>query len=178
MIGQRIRNKRKEMGYNLQDLADKTSLTPGFISQIERDMSEPSISSLRKIAEALNVAMFYFLIEESEAKAVVRKEDRQRVRVKNSDMSYQLLSPDLNRKIELIMGELDVNAMTSDQPQAHAGEEVIFVLEGRMWIKVADDEHTLEAGDTIYYLGSMPHLIKNIGTQKLVFISAITPPLF
>lgn len=73
MIGTKIREKRKELGFSLKDLADKTDLTPGFISQIERDLAEPSITSLRKIAKALNVAVFYFLMTEEEVKAVVKK---------------------------------------------------------------------------------------------------------
>jgi transcriptional regulator with XRE-family HTH domain len=178
MIGDKIRSKRKELGLSLKELADKTDLTPGFLSQIERDLAEPSITSLRKISKALNVAVFYFLMTEDEKKVVVRKEERQILNFPDSHMSYQLLSPDLNRQMEMFMGELEPGAMTCDAPLAHPGEEVTYVLKGKMWIQIGEDEYTLEEGDTIYYFGSIPHKIVNVGEENLIFISTITPPLF
>lgn len=178
MIGKKIKEKRKELGYSLKVLAEKTDLTPGFLSQIERDLAEPSITSLRKIANALNVAVFYFLMNDDEIKPVVRRDKRRSLSFPNSRMTYQLLTPDLNRQMEMFMGELEPGAKTCDEPLSHLGEEVIFVLDGTMWIIVGEEEYTLEAGDTIYYFGSIPHQIINTGTKNLRFVSTITPPLF
>lgn len=178
MIGSKIREKRKELGFNLKELAEKTDLTPGFLSQIERNLSEPSITSLRKISKALNVAVFYFLMTDDEEKAVVRKDERQKLIFPDSHMTYELLSPDLNRQMEMFMGELEPGAKTCEEPLPHPGEEVTYVLKGTMWIRIGDDEYTLKEGDTIYYFGSVPHQIVNIGDDELVFISTITPPLF
>ncbi len=178
MIGTKIREKRKELEYSLKDLADKTDLTPGFISQIERDLAEPSITSLRKIAKALNVAVFYFLMTEEEVKAVVKKGERQKLNFADSHMTYELLSPDLNRQMESFLGELEPGAMTCEEPSTHPGEEITYVLKGKMWIIVGNDEYTLEEGDTIYYFGSVPHKIVSVGDENLVFISTITPPQF
>jgi len=178
MIGSKIREKRKQNGLNLKKLAEMTDLTPGFLSQIERDLAEPSITSLKKISKALNVPVFYFLMTKEEERSVVKKNERQVLNFHDSHMSYELLSPDLNRQMEMIMGELEPGAMTSDEPLAHSGEEVTHVLQGKMWIKIGDDEYTIEAGDTIYYFGNLPHQIINIGDDMLIFISTITPPLF
>lgn len=178
MIGTKIKEKRMELGISQKDLAQKVGLTAGFLSQIERDQAEPSITSLRKISEALNVAVFYFLMTDDEKKAVVRKDERQKLTFRDSHMTYELLSPDLNRQMEMFMGELEPGAVTCPEPLAHPGEEVIYVMKGSMWIKVGDDEYTLEEGDTIYYFGTIPHQIENVGDKNLVFISTITPPLF
>lgn len=178
MLGEKIKEKRKEMDYSLKKLAELTDLTPGFLSQIERDLSEPSITSLRKIAKALNVAVFYFLMNEEEKKPVVRKAERQKLVFPHSKITYELLSPDLNRQMEMFMGELEQGAKTCDEPLGHQGEEVIFVLSGTMWIIVGDTEYTLNEGDTIYYFGNIPHQIINVGEDKLRFLSTITPPLF
>lgn len=178
MIGEMIKEKRKELAFSLKDLAGLTDLTPGFLSQIERGLSEPSITSLRKIAKALNVAVFYFLMNEEETSPVVRRNKRQELVFPNSKITYQLLTPDLNRQMEMFMGCLEVGAKTCDEPLAHQGEEVIYVMKGKMWIKVGNDEYTLEEGDTIYYFGSIPHQIINIGNEELQFLSTITPPLF
>lgn len=178
MIGCKIKEKRKEMKFSLKMLAEKTDLTPGFLSQIERNLAEPSITSLRKISKALNVAVFYFLMNDDEIKPVVRKNERQELVFPNSRITYQLLTPDLNRQMEMFLGELEPGAKTCDEPLAHQGEEVIYVLQGTMWIIVGEDEYTLNEGDTIYYFGSIPHQIVNTGTVNLKFISTITPPLF
>lgn len=177
-LGSKIKEKRVELGMSQKALADITDLSPGFLSQVERDIAEPSITSLRKISKALNVAIFYFLMNDEEKRVVVKKNERQKLEFHNSRMTYELLSPDLNRQMEMLLGELEPGAVTCDDPLPHPGEEVTYVIEGLMWIKIGDDEYTLEEGDTIYYLGSMPHQIKNVGEEKLVFISTITPPLF
>jgi len=178
MMGTKIREKRKELGFSLQTLAQKTDLTVGFLSQIERDIAEPSITSLRKIAKALNVVVFYFLMGTDEVKPVVKKNERQELVFPNSHITYQLLTPDLNRQMEMFIGELEPGAKTCDEPLSHPGEEVILVLEGTMWIVVGEEEYTLEEGDTIYYFATVPHQIINTGITKLRFLSTITPPLF
>ncbi|MFO7612581.1 MAG: cupin domain-containing protein [Clostridia bacterium] len=178
MIGEKIRRRRNEVGMSMKVMAEKTGLTPGFISQVERDIAEPSITSLRKIAEALEVAVFYFFTEEKSTGIVVRKDRRQSRKFPASHLTYELLSPDLNRQMEMFMASLDPGAQTCDEPLAHNGEEVTHVLEGTMWIKIGSDEYTLEAGDTIYYFSSMPHKIVNTGSGILKFISTITPPVF
>lgn len=178
MLGEKIRQRRNELNMSIKDLAEKTGLTSGFISQIERELAEPSITSLRKIAEVLGVAVFHFFIDEANTSRVVRKGERQSHRFPNSHLSYELLSPDLNRQMEMFMACLEPGAETSEEPLSHIGEEVIHVLEGTMWIQIGKDEYTVKQGDTIYYFSSIPHKIINIGKDNLLFISTITPPRF
>ncbi|MDF2877404.1 MAG: cupin protein [Clostridia bacterium] len=178
MIGDKIRERRLQMGMNLKELAERTNLTPGFLSQIERDISEPSITSLRKIAEALEVAVFYFLLDETKKSPVVKKNQRQQLKFNNSHVTYELLSPDLNRQMEMFIGQLEPGAMTCEEPLTHPGEEINHVLKGKMWIIIGEDEYVLEEGDTIYYFASLPHKIVSIGEEDLIFVSTITPPRF
>lgn len=178
MLGARLRSKRQEIGMSLKELAEMTDLTPGFLSQVERDLAEPSITSLRKIAEALEVAVFYFLMDDIQKSPVVKKNERQVLNFPNSHLTYELLSPDLNRQMEMFQARLEPGAATCDEPLKHPGEEVTHVLAGKMHIQVGEEEYILEAGDTIYYFGSIPHKIVSIGEEDLVFISTITPPRF
>jgi len=178
MIGEKIKQKRIELNMSMQQLANEANLSIGFISQVERELTEPSITSLRKIAKALDVAVFSFLLEETKENRVVKKNDRKSLKFPNSHLEYDLLSPNLNRQMEMFMGHLQPGAKTCDTPLSHPGEEVIHVLKGTMWIKVGEDEYTLQEGDTIYYTSSIPHTIINTGQKKLVFISTITPPRF
>ena len=178
MIGEKIRRRRNEIDMSMKVLAEKTGLTSGFISQVERELAEPSITSLRKISKALGVAVFHFFTEEKSPGIIVKGGNRQSRNFPKSHLKYELLSPDLNRQMEMFMASLEPGAETCDEPLSHNGEEVTHVLEGTMWIKIGEDEYTLEAGDTIYYISSIPHRIVNTGKDMLKFISTITPPAF
>ncbi|WP_406676808.1 cupin domain-containing protein [Neomoorella carbonis] len=178
MLGEKIRNLRRERGMSLKDVAEKTGLTSSFLSQVERDLADPSITSLRKIAEALDIPIFYFLLNHEDHSPVVRKDQRKVLRFPRSHLTYELLSPDLNRKMEVMMGRLEPGAASCDEPLAHPGEECIVVLEGIMEIDIGGEVYRLEAGDSIYYYASIPHKLWSAGNKDLVFISAITPPQF
>ena len=178
MLGEKIRQKRNEKGMSMKELAEQTGLSPGFISQVERDLAEPSITSLRKISVALEVAIFHFFVDKESEGRVVRKNSRQKIRFPESQVVYELLSPDLNRQMETFMGTLEPGGATSSEQMAHPGEEVIYVLEGEMFITIGSEDYTLTEGDTIYYYGTVPHLIKNPGISTMKFLSTITPPRY
>lgn len=178
MLGERIRKKRQERGLSLSQLALRTDLTASFLSQVERDLAEPSITSLRKIADALNVPIFYFLMDPRDHSPVVRRSERKVLNFPRSHLTFELLSPDLNRQMEVIMARLDPGTSTSEMPLPHPGEECVVVLEGKMVITIGEEEYELEQGDSIYYFSGIPHKITSVGQKALVFVSAITPPAF
>lgn len=178
MLGEKIRRKRIEKNLSLKDLAEKIGLTASFLSQVERELAEPSITSLRKIAEALDVPIFFFLLDDENHSPVVKKSQRKVLRFPQSHLTYELLSPDLNRQMEILIARLDPGAAGGEEESTHPGEECILVLEGMMEIKVGEDTYHLEEGDSIYYFASIPHSLKNSGDSELVFLTAITPPRF
>ncbi|MCC3144293.1 cupin domain-containing protein [Halanaerobium sp. Z-7514] len=178
ILGQRIRNKRKSKNMSLNDVAQKINKTSSYLSQVERGLAEPSITALREIARALEVPIFYFLIEEESNNAVVRKEARRILNFPGSQLTFELLSPDLNREMEVIEACMEPGAETSEEPLNHLGEECTIVLAGKMHIIIGDKEYKLKKGDSIYYKASLPHKIKSVGSEELRFISAITPPNF
>ncbi len=179
MLGERIRSKRVQRNLSLRQLAETTGFTPSFLSQVERDLAMPSIMSLRKLAEALEVPIFFFLLDDGEEHMVVRKGDRKILNFPESHLTFELLTPGLNHKIELITARLEPGAATCDRKLSHPGEECTLVVSGTMRIEVDNSVHVLEEGDSIYYFCSLPHRIGNISPDKdLVFVSAITPPSF
>ena len=177
-IGARLRQLREEKGISLRALAQATGLTPSFLSQVERDLAEPSIKSLRQIAQALGVPLFLLFVDTAEYDPVVRKAERRIIRFPGSKLSYQLLVPDLNRQMEAILTTIGPGGATSDAPISHEGEEWTMVLRGRATVFVADQEYILEEGDCIYYHATLPHLIRNPGPEELLVISVMTPPKF
>jgi len=178
LLGQRIRAKRKERGKSLSQLSALTGLTASFLSQVERDVTEPSITSLRKIAKTLDVPIFYFLLDTEEYSPVVRAENRKVLRFPHSHLMFELLTPDLNRQMEMMMATLEPNTSTCEEPLGHPGEECTVVLQGEMEIQIGEEVFRLKKGDSIYYYCAIPHKITSVGEEGLVFISAITPPSF
>ncbi|GAB6174394.1 cupin domain-containing protein [Paradesulfitobacterium aromaticivorans] len=178
MLGNKIRLKRMEKQLTLKELAERTGVTQGFLSQVERGLTDPSITTLRRISNALNVPIFYFLMDEAKSNPVVRKDERQILKFPDSHLTFELLSPDLNRSIEMMMARLEPGAVTCDEPLTHPGEENIVVIQGEMKIQIGEEVYFLAEGDSIYYFSSIPHKIWSIGTEDLIFISAITPPEF
>lgn len=180
MIGARIRQRRGDVGLSLQELSGKTGLTPSFLSQVERDQTEPSITSLRKIADALSVPIFFFLMGPENHNPVVRKADRRVLSLPGSGVTYELLSPPdfVGRNMEVVITRMAPGAAGGDHPMTHPGEECIVVVRGQAGVRIAEEEHILEEGDSIYFHASIPHHLRNAGDGELEILACINPPAF
>ena len=177
-LGNKIRTIRSSQGMSLAELASQIGKTSSYLSQVERGLAEPSINALREISKALQVPMFHFLIDDDRHSAVVRKDKRKVLKFPGSHISFELITPDLNRRMEMIQFRLEPGASTCETPQSHQGEECSLVLQGKMKIQIGEREYNLEEGDSVYYMGSIPHKITSTGEEELIFVSAITPPNF
>ncbi len=178
-LGERVRQRRQQLGLSLQELAERTALTASFLSQVERGVTEPSISSLRRIAQAMGVPVFYFLLEEGTPAPVVRRDRRRVLKLPGGEARWELLSPpDPHLQLEVVLTRLPPGEASGDEFTTHPGEECFVVLEGEMEIAVADEVYRLSEGDAIHIRSSIPHWIRNPGQRELVVLAAITPPLF
>lgn len=177
-LGEKIRELRQSKSINLEQLSEMTKLSTGLISQIERDLVGPSVASLWKIAKALEVPIGYFFDEEPKAYPIVKKNMRKKILLPNSNTTYELLSPDLKRKMEVILVRIEPGECNTDDLVRHEGEECGYVISGKLKIKCGSDEYILEEGDSIYFESSIPHRYVNIGDQTSVSIWSMTPPSF
>lgn len=177
-IGGRIRAIRQLRGLSSTELARAAGVSRGLISQIELDRANPSIETLRKIAAALDSPIASFFDDAPAGGVVVRKRERKTMRIPRSGLVYQLLTPDLNRQIEFILIELEPGQGETRVPMGHPGEEAALVLEGRLHVWIGDEEHVLEAGDSIAFNSGIPHRVENHGPERTTLVSAITPPSF
>jgi len=177
-LGNKIRKLRISKSMNLTAFAKKIGKTPSYLSQVERGMASPSIMALREIAKALNVPMFYFLIDDKKQNVIVRKNERKVLQFPKSHLTYELLSPDVSQRVQMIRTRIKIGASSCPKPLSHEGEECTLVMEGKMEIKIGDEFFILEEGDSIYYISSIPHKITSIGNQDLIIISAIAPTNF
>lgn len=179
-IGEKIKKLRKEKNMNIADLASMADLSTGLISQIERNLVTPSIVSLWKIAKSLDVSVGYFFEEETkkDISPVVKKNNRKRIIASNNNAIYELLSVDLNRSIEFLYITIKVGDYSSKDFVTHEGEECGLVIKGKLMVKMENEEHILEEGDSIYFDSTIPHRYINIGDEVCESIWAMTPPSF
>jgi transcriptional regulator with XRE-family HTH domain len=175
-LGRRIRALRTERGLTLTGLAARVGITRSFLSSVERGVAYPSILVLRTIASALEVPVFLLFTAPESNGAVVRKDSRKVIKPPGSPLSYELVSPDLRRKIEMILVHLKPGVDGS--AMAHEGEECALVLRGHVVITVGDVEYELNEGDSIYYDSGLPHKARAVGEENAEIVSAITPPNF
>ena len=182
-FGEQIRARRKELGLSLEELAQRTGLTASFLSLVERDMRNPSLESLRHIAEALGVPPFYFSQENETGPAalqnpVVRATERIKITFPPGDVTSELLVPNLRNRLEVFISHVKPSAGNVARPPQMATEECLYVMQGRLRVVLTDQEYLLEAGDSIYIHGFALREISAIGEEEAVFLSAITPPIF
>lgn len=181
-IGGVIRRARKEQGLTLQQLAESSELSLSYLSQIERNLLNPSVGTLKRIAEALDLpaGKLMFAAEPNTSRiavAVMRKGQRKTIGFPQSNISYELLTPDLRRRASLLWLTAEPNA-ESGAPMTHEGEDVVVVLKGRLDVEVAGTWYELAAGDSIYFNSELPHRWCNRGkgTAEAIWVSA--PPSF
>lgn len=177
--GSTIRRIRKSQYLTLADLANRTGYSLSFLSQVERGLANPSINSLRKIALALGCPLTtFFDVASSTNGPVVRKHERRVLVNTDYKLTYQLLSRDLNRRIELLFTQLEVDATSAEAPMAHKGDEAALVLQGEGRFELGDQIYDLKEGDSIYILENTPHRFTNTGKCPLIIVGAISPPGF
>lgn len=176
-LGNNIRRIRKEKNISIRELSEKTKLSSSFISQVERDLVSPSIASLKEIARVLDVPLF-FLIESGNLGVVVKKSERRKFTMPGSKVVFELLTPDLNRKMEMVLITLGKGEQTFNKPYGHEGDEVVFCMKGTFEVSLGVETYVLEEGDSMYFNCNIPHKFKNIGDGQGVILSCTTPPSF
>lgn len=176
-LGKKIRDMRFRRGLTVQQLADASSLSKGFISQVENDRTSPSLATLRDLARALDTSVAYLVVEDDPPPFIVREGESAQV----SDPGHariQVLSAQPRRNLEVLMAALPAGGCTVTDRGYHHGEECVVCLEGR--VSVANGEHRvlLEPGDACHYDGRSPHTVQNVGDGPARVLIAITPATY
>lgn len=169
---------RTSQGLTLAHLAEQTGLSTGLISQVERDITDPSLETLRRVARALDVPLFsLFRDDDQSATAIVRADRRVRVASPHGQITYARVSPGSGR-LELLEGTLEPGGESSPEPWSHPSEECVVVLHGLLVVEVDAEEHTLDVGDSCYFDSRLPHRYRNPYGDPTRFLVAVTPPSY
>ncbi|MCI8324941.1 MAG: cupin domain-containing protein [Clostridia bacterium] len=175
-IGEKIKLLRYRCGLTQEELADRCELTKGYISQLENDVTSPSIATLMDILAALGSDLKQFFSEEVEEQAVFSSGDY--FVKKNSGQTIVWLVPNSQKnEMEPILTELKPGVATM-QDMPHEGEEFGYVLSGEVRLHLGKKTYDVPKGSSFYFTASKIHYLTNEGktTAKVLWVSA--PPTF
>ena len=178
-IGDRIRRLRLQRGLTQEELADRSELAKGFISQVERDLTSPSIATLVDILESLGTDLKTFFSEPTDEKIVFGEND---ISVKEDPdglkgwMKWLVPSAQKN-SMEPILVELAAGGET-EEDDPHEGEEFGYVLAGSVRIVLGDRVERARKDECFYYKTTAPHKLVNAGKTPCRVLWISTPPSF
>ncbi len=175
-IGHKIKQLRIQNGLTLEELASRSELTKGFLSQLERNLTSPSITTLADIVEALGSSMSDFFKEDTEEKIVFQKKDF--FVDKREQHTVNWIVPNTQKNaMEPILVELPQNG-SSFEVAPHSGEEFGYVIEGCVSLICGEKKFTVRKGETFYLNGKTLETLKieKKPVQKLVWFKP--QPLF
>ena len=179
-LGEHLRALRKQRGYTLKTVAEKAGFTASLISQIERDLVDPPISTLGNISKALDVSLLALIdddafLEAFDQNAVTRKDQRVKVGSAEFGAVHSLLNPYKNRKMDVMLIEAEAGGSSGPGVHTHVGEEFEYVIQGIFEVEWNGKTYTLQEGDSLYIDSSKPHRWKNAGEKKMVVLAALIP---
>ncbi|MGE8320266.1 MAG: helix-turn-helix domain-containing protein [Comamonas sp.] len=180
-IGGEIKSLRKAKGLSLQSLSQACGKSIGFLSQVERGLSKPTISDLHAIAQALGIQINWFFPQgdaaaPSDGGVVVRKGQRRQLSFASGIADY-LLSPNLDGPLELLWSVMEPGS-DSGEAYLHAGDEAGVVIRGSLELWVGERFFALGEGDSFSFPSTLPHRYRNPGDTRTELLWVVTPPSY
>jgi len=161
-----------------EELASRTDLTKGYISQLERDLTSPSLATLCDILEVLGEPLASFFEEYEQESVVHRSGERNLLSSSGEGCRIELLvSVSQKRDMEPVLVTLDPGAHTQEN-RPHHGQEFGFVLEGSASLHFGRQRYDMAAGDCFYFPADKKHYVKNPGADAARILWVVTPPTF
>ncbi len=178
-LGVKIKNYRVERKITIRKLSQITGLTSSYLSQVERNMVVPSLKSLVKIGEALKIPIIsLFGNNIIEKEPVTKGKQRMHIKLPNSNIEYELLSPSFNHNILFLLSVIQPHQAKEEEFVTHHGEECIYILNGTMVVEIDDKSYTLVSGDSIHFDSGRAHRLLNKGDEVVIAVVAESPPSF
>lgn len=180
-VGAMIRSLRMRQKLSLAELAELSGVSVGLLSQVERDMTNPSLRTLTRIRHALRVplsALFAETSTHSDPDFIRRRVGRPRFDLGPTLMTKELLSSSQAQNLQVMILHIPPGGSSGDQPLAYPSEKAGMVLEGEFVLRVDEVEAALETGDSFQFDGVRPHSFRNAGAamaRVLLVISQVLP---
>ena len=176
-IGQRIRNLRNQYGLTQEELAARTELTKGFISQLERGQTAPSVATLADIVECLGTTLSDFFAETDDTQVVYKQEEYfENIDEKGNSITWLIASAQ-SKSLEPILVDIQPGeTLPIDKP--HEGDEFGYILKGKIEVIYGDCHYKAGKGDSFIFPANKRHAIRNISKSVSTFIWVCSPPNF
>jgi transcriptional regulator with XRE-family HTH domain len=179
-VGERVRSVREDRNLSLEDISQRTDMDVSLLKQIELGEVAPPLGVVIKLAKALDMKIGYFISgDEDRPYTIVRRTDRKVISRYDSKKGehygyeYVSLAPHkTDRHMEPFLVTL-VPSATEEERSTHDGQEFIFVLTGTMEVRLGEEIHFLEPGDSIYYDSTVPHLVKCHGETETRILAVL-----
>jgi transcriptional regulator with XRE-family HTH domain len=177
-IGERLRQAREAQHLGLRELARRVSVSPSFVSQIERGLASPSVATLYSIVTELNLSLDELFsgvaaagVNEPAASPVLRSNERSVIRLA-SGVRWERLTPDPEPDLDFLYAVYDVDGASSPDGLLlrHTGKEYGIVLEGRLGLTVGPDTWELDPGDSASFDSTTPHRLWAVGDHAAVVV--------
>lgn len=176
-IGKKIKNLRNRNGLTQQELADRTELTKGYISQLERGQVAPSVVTLLDLIECLGSTASEFF-KETEQEQVVFSDEGFFEKIDECGNSIQWIVPTAqkNQMEPLLVVVRPYQRLFEHKP--HEGEEFGYVISGRITLYLGEERYVVKTGESFYFSAECDHYIENHTARPAKFIWVSTPPTF
>lgn len=177
-VSEKIREIRQQNKMTLKELSEKTGLSVGFLSQVERGLSSMTMVSLSKIASALGVNLKDLVDVEVRKSFINRKDNQLILRMERSFTSYIRLNGEFDdRKMEPLILRIKPNTLEAEECQ-HEGEEFYYVIKGQAVFIIEDEEYVVVEGESIHYPSRLKHKTLNREKEELVMLNVTMPAIF
>lgn len=175
----KIHRLRKERNLTLKELSEKTNLSAGFLSLIERGSTSLAITSLKKIADAFEVDITYFFESPKiDRKFHISKNEQKKFWINTVDNGFIKLSGQFqNRCMESLIVTLRPNQQ-KEYDDSHPGEEFYYVLNGTVRFTVDNEIYDVRQGESIHFPSRLPHDYENPTDEEAVLLCVMTQLLF
>lgn len=182
MDGSKVRKLRKFNDMTIDELSEKSGFTSSYISQVERNLIEPSLSALSKICKVFNISPYYFL-DESNNVVVTRREDRQKLLIPEKNQELEFLIPIGNEhknkmKMAVCKYFLNPGIWESENFLIIDSDKCVIIIKGKLIVNFTDYNEIIEEGDSVYICSNVPHKLFNPSEERTEFICITSPAAY
>lgn len=179
VLGRTVRQLREDRGMAMRELAEKAGVSSSFVSQVERGIANPSVASLRRIAEALGTSIGALFDGRDTVGTFVPASERPRMVHPERKWEDFLLTPQTARRLQVILSIIEPGEGSGDEPYSHdSDEECVIVLKGSLEFNISGEAYVMNEGDSLTFESRQLHWNRNPGPSKAEVLWIITPPSY
>lgn len=177
-IGEQVKQCRKEKGMTLKDVSDRTSLSIGYLSQLERGLTTVSYQTIKKVANALDTDIAYFIDQPKNTKKSILKSYEKKISSIDNNRYLTYMLSDISESSQFLPRYIEILPEKEEETlelNSHDGEEFIYILEGILTLTFENQTYDLYPGDSAHFNSSQAHNCTNKTAKTVKFLVINTP---